>query len=192
MKSQPRPRLVRSLTQAQLRRRNHRNLFQSRRYRGPCMAAWQGREEPSARQGSKLDPTPARVGGVPSGGLVGWWVGREAGRSGRPQQEETAAWQYRMVVAGQWPSGWRGSPRHIAPGDHEVNPGARYRGPWTGALDRIKVWDRSLVCCRSMCSCLGGSGTALPPRPDTYAVTVCTVGGVGHTSLCRHTRYRQL
>lgn len=55
------------------------------------MAAWQGREEPSARQGSKLDPTPARVGGVPSGGLVGWWVGREAGRSGRPQQEETAA-----------------------------------------------------------------------------------------------------
>lgn len=50
------------------------------------MAAWQGREEPSARQGSKLDPTPARVGGVPSGGLVGWWVGREAGRSGRPQQ----------------------------------------------------------------------------------------------------------
>lgn len=53
------------------------------------MAAWQGREEPSARQGSKLDPTPARVGGVPSGGLVGRQVVYT--RSGRPQQEETAA-----------------------------------------------------------------------------------------------------
>lgn len=58
------------------------------------MAAWQGREEPSARQGSKLDPTPAS-GGVPSGGLVGagGLVGRQVvyTRSGRPQQEETAA-----------------------------------------------------------------------------------------------------
>lgn len=65
-----------SRLQAQLRRRNHRNLFQSRRCRGPCMAAWQGREEPSARQGSKLDPTPASLGGVPPGG-PGGQVGRQ-------------------------------------------------------------------------------------------------------------------
>lgn len=73
------------------------------------MAAWQGREEPSARQGSKLDPTPASFGGVPPGG-PGGQVGRqvedlevlEVG-SGRPQQEETAAWQVAVGVGGVLP-----------------------------------------------------------------------------------------
>lgn len=72
-----------------------------------------------------------------------------------------------------------------------MNPGARYRGPWTGALDRIKVWDRSLVCCSVQYVLVswrvGHRPSTAPGQRDSDCVCVCTVGGMGHTtSLCRH------
>lgn len=72
-----------------------------------------------------------------------------------------------------------------------MNPGARYRGPWTGALDRIKVWGRSLVCVVLVVL----EGRVSPfhcARTDTTVTIVCTVGGwdthlyavTGHRRLC--------
>lgn len=64
------PRL--SITQDQLlRRRNHRNLFQSRRCRGPCMAAWRGRRGAKRlpRDPSLIPPLPTSAGSfLESGG----------------------------------------------------------------------------------------------------------------------------
>lgn len=78
-----------------------------------------------------------------------------------------------------------------------MNPGARYRGPWTRALDRVKVWGRSLVLLYgSMCSCLGGSGIVLHcARTDRYTVTVCVHRGRDGTynvSMQTDTGYTQL
>lgn len=58
-----------------------------------------------------------------------------------------------------------------------MNPGARYRGPWTGALDRIKVWDRSLVCCSVQYVLVswrvGHRPSTAPGQRDSDCVCVC-------------------
>lgn len=68
--------------------------------------------------------------------------------------------------------------------------GARYRSPWTGALDRNKVWDRSLVLC-VLCFVSWGAIHRPPIAPGRIHGDCVRRGLMGHTSAVRAVQHLQ-